>query len=329
MGAAIWSCPTGTFARFPLQFVVEFFQNHGLLNLRDRPTWRVVEGGSRTYVDALRSRITGQIRLNTPVLSVRRSLRHVTVRVAGGHAEDFDQVIFACHSDQALRILTDPTSTECQLLSAFPYLKNEAVLHTDDSFLPRCRSAWASWNYRIPREPLAHASVTYWMNQLQHLRSRHQFCVTLNDTAGIDPRKILRRFVYEHPIFTTGRKVAQARHAEVIGVNRTSFCGAYWRNGFHEDGVVSAMAVCEVLERQLAEPEPVREQISIPSKPAAAVVSHECVASPLVARPSRLSLSAVHGLCGPGGTRFTLWPAGAVVVSLAGAGEISKSGPLG
>jgi len=184
------------------------------------------------------------------VQNVRRQTDCVKVQPRGGASESFDHVIFACHSDQALRILGDAaTAQEQEVLSAFPYERNVAVLHTDVSLLPRTRRAWASWNYRLHGDDSQPASVTYNMNILQGVRSQHTFCVTLNDESRIKPELVLRRFEYQHPVFTTQRKFAQARHAEVIGANRTSFCGAYWRNGFHEDGVVSALAVVRALRQ--------------------------------------------------------------------------------
>lgn len=243
MGAAIWSCPTGTFADFPIRFIVEFYQNHGLLSITRRPTWRVISGGSRNYVAKLTEGFRQQIRLKSPVLRVTRSSDSVQIKTAEGEPRSFDHVIFACHSDQALRILGETaTSVERELLSQFPYGRNIAVLHTDITALPRRRGAWAAWNYRVLPDCQA-ASVTYNMNLLQGIQSSQTFCVTLNDEAAIDPARILGRFEYHHPIFTTSRSAAQKRHQELIDVNRTSFCGAYWGNGFHEDGVNSALEV--------------------------------------------------------------------------------------
>lgn len=251
MGAAIWSCPIGTFANFPIRFIVEFYRNHGLLSVRHRPTWRVVEGGSQTYVAKMAERFRDRIRLSTPIEQVRRTQNEVTVTPRSGLPERFDHVIFGCHSDQSLRMLAEPTATERDVLSEFPYGRNIAVLHTDRNVLPKRRRAWASWNYHLadPSSSRAEhpATVTYQMNLLQHLRSKHVFNVTLNSDQQIDPAKVLRRFEYHHPIFTVRRAAAQARHRELINVNRTSFCGAYWGNGFHEDGVVSALRVCEAL----------------------------------------------------------------------------------
>ncbi len=253
MGAAIWSCPIGKFAQFPIRFIVDFHYNHGLLSVFRRPTWRVVEGGSRAYVQAMTRSFHDRIRVRTPVQSVSRSSNRVEVQPRGGPSESFDHVIFACHSDQALRILGEAATTqEREILSAFPYERNVAVLHTDISLLPRTRRAWASWNYRLYGDDSCPASVTYNMNILQGVRSRHTFCVTLNDELRIAPERVLRRFEYHHPVFTTRRRIAQARHAELLFANRTSFCGAYWRNGFHEDGVVSALAVVSRLHHDVS-----------------------------------------------------------------------------
>jgi predicted NAD/FAD-binding protein len=250
MGAAIWSCPMGTFAEFPIRFIAEFYDNHGLLDLTNRPVWRVIDGGSKRYVERATAGFRDRIRLRTPIARVRREADSVEVTPAAGETESFDHVIFACHSDQALRILgSDATPTEREILSAFPYQKNVAVLHTDTSLLPDRRSVWASWNYRVTADGVAAptASVTYNMSALQGLPTRQTFCVTLNDEARIAPSAVRGRFEYDHPIFTVRRAAMQARHRELIDFRRTSFCGAYWGNGFHEDGVASALAVVEVL----------------------------------------------------------------------------------
>jgi len=253
MGAAIWSCPTGTFGEFPVRFIAEFYMNHGLLDLRNRPQWRVIKGGSKTYVEAMTRGFRQNIRLATPIAHVRRAYDHVEVIPRQGLPERFDHVVFACHSDQALGILAEQaTPAEREILSQFPYSRSIAVLHTDTRLLPDRRKAWASWNYRVTGEPDAPASVTYDMNILQSLDCETTYCVTLNDGKRIDPAKVIDKFVYHHPIFTIGRAAAQARHHELIGPNRTSFCGAYWRNGFHEDGVVSALQVVNWLRKSLA-----------------------------------------------------------------------------
>ena len=250
MGAAIWSCPVGTFSQFPIRFIVEFYKNHGLLNVIHRPVWRVITGGSQTYVNALTASFRDRIRLRCPVVKVRRLSTGVEVTAQGHSPERFDHVIFACHSDQALQILGDDASPlEREILQKFPYGRNLAVLHTDVSVLPRKVRAWASWNYRLSRDANSPAKVTYNMNILQGLQSKQTFCVTLNDESSINPARILGRYEYHHPTFTTERAAAQARHDELINANQTSFCGAYWKNGFHEDGVVSALKVVAGLQR--------------------------------------------------------------------------------
>jgi len=272
MGAAIWSCPLGTFGQFPIRFIVEFYRNHGLLNIRNRPTWRVIDGGSRTYVEQMTARFGDRIHLNTPVRRVTRSDAGVHVTTDDGD-QMYDEVIFACHSDQALRLLGDATEVERSLLGAFPYNANSAVLHTDVSVLPRRRRAWAAWNYHVTDGAAEQATVTYNMNILQHIESPHTFCVTLNEDEAIDPERVLGRFRYSHPVFTTERAAAQSRHGEVIRSRRTSFCGAYWGNGFHEDGVNSALRVCRAFGRSLDDPDASHhESRSYRSSPMAAAV---------------------------------------------------------
>ncbi|MBT8486554.1 MAG: FAD-dependent oxidoreductase [Phycisphaerae bacterium] len=247
LGASLWSAPGPSFRRFPIRFVARFLENHRMLDVGGRPQWRTVTGGSRRYVDAIVNGLGERVRLGTPVRHARRRVDRVELETGDGDRGSFDHVIFACHADQARAILTDVTDTERTLLSAFPYQRNVAVLHDDPSALPRCRRAWAAWNHRVRETPHADVSVTYNMTILQRLPTRRAFCVTLNDEAGLDPDRVLGRWVYHHPIFAAGVEAAQRRHAEVIDVNRTSFCGAYWGAGFHEDGVRSAMAVCAKL----------------------------------------------------------------------------------
>lgn len=243
MGASLWSCPMQRFADFPIRFVVEFMQHHALLRMAGRPQWRTVRGGSRTYVDALLERFTGTLRLHCPVERVRRSEDGVTV-TANGRDELHDEVVFACHSDQALSLLTDADADEREVLGAFPYQANEAILHRDTRVLPQSRRCWAAWNHRRRADDDGElVSVTYNMNILQRLPAQETWCVTLNDDADIDPSLVARRINYSHPLFTPGRTSAQARHGEMTRRRRTSFCGAYWGYGFHEDGVRSAVTV--------------------------------------------------------------------------------------
>jgi predicted NAD/FAD-binding protein len=247
MGAAIWSADPRACAAMPAKFFIRFFKQHGLLQIFDRPIWRVIQGGSAVYVHKLAARLRRAPRVNTPIERVERRDGTVLITPKDGVTEAFDQVIFATHSDQALRILGDATAAEREILAALPYQTNLAVLHTDEAVMPRARLAWASWNYHRLPNAAGPVAVTYWMNRLQSLTAAQNIFVTLNHT-GIDEHKILRQIPYAHPVFTVAGQAAQARHAEISGVAfRTHYCGAYWRNGFHEDGVVSAIAVARAL----------------------------------------------------------------------------------
>lgn len=243
MGAAIWSSGEQDMMRFPALFFIRFFKNHGLLSVKNRPQWYTLINGSRSYVEPMTAGFKDRIHLSTPVLSVNRSSESVTINTEKGNKE-FDQVIFACHSDQALRLLAEPTADERAILGAIPYAKNDVVLHTDDRLLPKRPKAWAAWNYHIPTHAQSAVSVTYNMNILQNFHTAPvTFCVTLNYDGPIDPQKVIKRFTYEHPVFTPEGSVAQSRYHDIGNKNRTHFCGAYWFNGFHEDGVNSALRV--------------------------------------------------------------------------------------
>jgi predicted NAD/FAD-binding protein len=250
--SAVWSADPAQMWSFPVRFLVEFFDNHGMLGFRDRPHWRAIAGGSRNYVEALTRAWRGRLRLSTPVRKVCRHASHVTVSPLGGERERFDAVVIATHSDQALALLGDPSERERELLGAIPYRPNEAVLHTDRSLLPRRRRAWASWNFHLGGGMPGRCTVTYHMNRLQSLRADREFCVTLNRTAAIDPELVIRTIQYEHPVYTPAGIAAQARRHEISGRNRTHYCGAYWGWGFHEDGVISALRVAEELGAQWA-----------------------------------------------------------------------------
>ena len=249
MGAAIWSTDPARMLAFPARFFVRFFENHGMLSVDARPQWRAIRGGSARYVDKLVAPFRGRIRLNTPVESVRRMRDCVLVKARGAEAQRFEHVFLACHSDQALGLLADATPLERQILGAIPYQENEAVLHTDTSMLPHARRAWAAWNYHVVRESSERVALTYNMNILQSLAARETFCVTLNHSERIAPPKIIKRLVYHHPLFTPAGVAAQKRQHEINGQQRTYFCGAYWRFGFHEDGVVSALDAVEHFEQ--------------------------------------------------------------------------------
>jgi predicted NAD/FAD-binding protein len=243
--AAVWSADPDQMWSFPARFLVTFFHNHGMLSLKGRPQWRTVAGGSARYVEAMTAPFSERIRLNTPVASVTRGRDHVLVTPRGGEPERFDEVVFATHADQSLAMLADGTDREHEILGAIPYQPNEAVLHTDRRLLPRRRAAWSSWNYHLLDQPTGSSTVTYHMNTLQRLSSSRELCVTLNRSEAIDPEHVLATIPYAHPVFTPAGWRAQARHQEISGVNRTHYCGAYWRWGFHEDGVVSALRVAE------------------------------------------------------------------------------------
>lgn len=243
MGAAIWSAPEIVLEQFPIRFFLQFFNNHGMLSVDDRPTWRVISDGSARYVKAMMERLGDCIHLNSPVQAVTRGESSVTV-TAEGQSHEFDQVIFGCHSDQVLAMLTDPSDQERDILGAIPYQENDVVLHTDSSVLPGNRRAWAAWNYFIPKHSTEPVSVTYNMNILQNFHNAPEiFCVTLNRSHDIAPDKVIKRFNYSHPVFTLEAVQAQERYEEIGNKNRTHFCGAYWFNGFHEDGVRSALRV--------------------------------------------------------------------------------------
>jgi predicted NAD/FAD-binding protein len=246
--AAVWSADPEQMWTFPARFLVEFFDNHGMLGLRGRPRWRTVTGGSKRYVEALTAAFADRIRLSTPVRAIERLADGVEVTPAGGEPERFDEVVIAAHADQALAMLADPTPAEREILGAFPYQANEAVLHTDRNLLPGRRRAWASWNYHLGAER-GPATVTYHMNRLQSLDASEEYCVTLNRTAAIDPARILRRIAYAHPVYTAAGQAAQRRYDEIGGRNRTHYCGAYWGWGFHEDGVASAHRAVATLAR--------------------------------------------------------------------------------
>lgn len=250
MGSAIWSADCATILAFPVSFFVRFFKNHGLLSVRDRPQWRVIEGGSREYLRPLCARFAERISTGNPVVKViRHASRGVTVQLAGGERLLFDHVVMATHSDQALALLEQPSRAESEILGAIPYQTNDVVLHTDVRMLPRNTRTWSSWNYTLGQSD-ERAVVTYNMNILQGIEAPETFCVTLNNTAAINPHMILGQFSYDHPVFSVDGLLAQQRWEEINGVARTWYCGAYWHNGFHEDGVVSALRVANALSGQ-------------------------------------------------------------------------------
>lgn len=242
--SAVWSADPEQMWRFPASFMAEFFGNHGMYSLRDRPRWRTVAGGSRSYVRAIVAPWRDRVRTAAAVRRIERLPGEVRIEADGCETEGFDRVVIAAHSDQALAMLGDPSEAEREVLGAIPYQPNEAVLHTDAALMPRRRAAWSSWNFHLSERRPARTTVTYWMNHLQRLRARRQYFLTLNRSEEIDPAKVLRSFTYDHPVYTAAGVAAQRRRAEVSGVNRTHYCGAYWGWGFHEDGVVSGLRAC-------------------------------------------------------------------------------------
>lgn len=248
MGSAIWSASAAQMQRFPAAYFVRFFHNHGMLSVNDRPVWRVLRGGSRSYIPALTEPFKSRIHSHSPAVKVKRRADKVSLSINGpsGLAEiDFDHVVLASHGDESLKLLDDATTDERAVLGAFSYQENKTVLHTDTSVLPERRRAWASWNYFVPKVEKNTVAVTYNMNILQSLRAPETFLVSLNMDDRIDPAKVVRRLVYHHPVYTSHAVAAQGQWDRVSGKNRTHFCGAYWGFGFHEDGVKSALRVCE------------------------------------------------------------------------------------
>ncbi|TPH12085.1 NAD(P)/FAD-dependent oxidoreductase [Litorilituus lipolyticus] len=245
MGAAIWSSSLAQMEAFEFQFFVKFFSNHGLLNIKDRPQWYVIPNGSRSYLTPLCKPFSENIKLNTNIKSIVRTNSGVTIIFHDETKQYFDEVVIACHSDQALTLLADASENEKKVLSAMPYKANSVVLHTDINMLPQRKKAWASWNYQLSGDKQADASVTYNMNILQGIKAKHTFCVTLNQKEAILPSKILKEFTYHHPVFSLQSSQAQQQRNLICGQQFTHFAGAYWHNGFHEDGVRSAVEVAK------------------------------------------------------------------------------------
>ena len=266
MAAAVWSADPVGILDFPVRTFVRFFDNHGFLEVDDRPQWLTVTGGSRAYVAQLIAPFRDRVRLSTPVRAVRRSAAGAHLTLADGSRADFDAVVFAVHSDTALAMLEDPDADERAILGAIPYQRNTALLHTDTSLMPRTRSTWSAWNYHVPDRPSRVATLTYWMNKLQGLETPQPLLVSLNRDAEVDPAKVLKSMTYHHPVFSVGAIRAQQRRAEIQGRRGTWWCGAWWGYGFHEDGARSGMEVGEALGETLDEafapaPDATREEV--------------------------------------------------------------------
>jgi uncharacterized protein len=253
MASALWSSASSEILRFPARYLVQFMANHQMLTVSGRTPWQVVKGGSSAYIKALTHGWTVEARVDCPVRRVSRGANAVEIESAVGR-EQFDQVVFACHSDQTLRLLADPSRSEQEVLGAIEYQANMAVLHTDATFMPQMRSAWAAWNALVAREPARVCTVSYSMNLLQGIESEDPLIVTLNPTRAVDPRRILRQISYHHPLYSHEAVAAQGRKAEIQGQRRSWFAGAYWGWGFHEDGLRSAVEVAEAIQHGSASP---------------------------------------------------------------------------
>ena len=251
MASAIWSAKSKVIENANFRFFAQFFENHGMLNISDRPQWRVIKGGSKQYTLKLIEPITNKIRINSPVDKIIRKNKGIEVVYNKQQKELYDRVIIATHSDQALKMIENPSNAEIEILSSIPYQTNVAHLHWDCSVLPKQKNAWASWNYFKPNKLKDETTVTYYMNMLQSLNIPRNVCVSLNMEEHIDPKKIYKKIIYQHPVFTSEAILAQKRHKEIDGVNKIHFCGAYWGSGFHEDGVISALSVCKSFGRSL------------------------------------------------------------------------------
>ena len=243
MGAAIWSSSLSQMEDFDLKFFIQFFHHHGLLNVADRPQWYIIPKGSRSYLAPLCEPFKDNIKLSANITGITRHNEQVDLHFGDLPSETFDEVVIACHSDEAMALISDPSENEKSVLSAMPYSENNVVLHTDETLLPHREKAWASWNYQLSADRHKAASVTYNMNILQGLSSDNTFCVTLNQKDDIDPKKILQEFTYHHPIFSAQSIKAQQQRHLICGQRHTHFAGAYWYSGFHEDGVRSAVDV--------------------------------------------------------------------------------------
>ena len=251
MGAAIWSTAAIKTTEMPAAFYIRFFKNHGLLQIFRRPQWFVISGGSKNYIKEIIKGYKDKIKLSTPVIKVSRSGNSVKVFFGEGVSpEKFDKVIFATHSDQALGLLEEPSQEEIDILSALPYQKNEALLHTDTTILPKKKITWSSWNF-LNTDKSKPVTLTYNMNILQSLETKIDFLVTLNSNGDVNPKKIIKKILYEHPLFTVRGIEAQKEKSQISGINNTFYCGAYWGNGFHEDGVNSALDVCNFFHKKL------------------------------------------------------------------------------
>lgn len=256
MSCAVWSAPFDEMLTFPAETLLRFFHNHGFLGLHTQHPWRTVRGGSRTYVDALIRPFASRVYRNRGVASVRREGSAVRVKFSDGCEQHFDQVVLACHADEALALLENPTADEQRLLSPFRYASNLATVHTDERVMPRTRRAWSSWNYRVENRATSIENVTgstvYWMNSLQQLDTTKNYFVSINGASSIDPSRVLKTIPYDHPLFSSRAIAAQDELPALNEQGPVHFCGSYFRYGFHEDALVSGMAAANAVLRREA-----------------------------------------------------------------------------
>jgi len=245
MASAIWSTNFDEIEQMPAKYLFEFYKNHDLLSINPSKKWRVIKGGSKQYVSKLIKPFDNRIRINSKVHSIKRDKNTIYLKTDRNEKEEFNAVILACHSDQALKILEDSTNQEKEILANIPYQLNQAILHTDTSVLPKNKKMWSSWNSYIPKEQNSNVSLTYNMNILQSIKSKNTFCVSINMENNINPSKIIKKINYSHPTFNKKSVFAQSQKNKISGIKNTYFAGAYWRYGFHEDGVLSALDVCK------------------------------------------------------------------------------------
>lgn len=253
MTGALWSATPEKVKSFPVQYLVAFMQNHSMMQASNRPIWKVIKGGSQQYVKALTQSFRHKIVINRAIDQVERKAGKVILQDSNGSKQIFDKVIFACHSDQALRILQDPSKEEHDVLGSIPYQENYMVLHSDPTVMPSKQSAWASWNAVVPRNASNQCTVTYYMNKLQGLPGKRPFFVTLNPLQTIDKSLIWRERMYHHPIYSIDTLKAQQRWDQINGHRNTYYCGAYWFWGFHEDGVRSGLRVVDAIASEANE----------------------------------------------------------------------------
>ena len=245
MASSIWSTNFDEIEQMPAKYLFEFYKNHDLLSINPSKKWRVIKGGSKQYISKLIKPFDERIRINSKVHSIKRDKNTIYLKTDHNEKEEFNAVILACHSDQALKILEDSTNQEKEILANIPYQLNQAILHTDTSVLPKNKKMWSSWNSYIPKEQNSNVSLTYNMNILQSIKSKNTFCVSINMENNINPSKIIKKINYSHPTFNKKSVFAQSQKNKISGIKNTYFAGAYWRYGFHEDGVLSALDVCK------------------------------------------------------------------------------------